>query len=129
MSADVTEPYSASVSPTLRVMTTSTPLIRAAMASARVFLFRFFRVELHALALDLLQVARRREQRQLARQQIVARVAVGDLHHFAALPDVLDVISQNDFHKYLFSFGSSSDQLLSHAANSRSARSSAYSVT
>ena len=66
-----------------------------------VFFLRFFHVELHALARNLLQVARRGDQRQLARQQIVARVAGGDLHHFAALADVFDVISQNDFHNYL----------------------------
>ena len=38
-------------------------------------------------------------QRQLARQQVVARVAVGHLHDFAAVPDVLDVVSKNDFHE------------------------------
>ena len=79
-------------------MTTWMPLIRDAIVLGAPLLFRFLGVELHALALDLLQVAGRREERQLARQQIVARVAVGDLHDFAALPDVLDVISKNDFH-------------------------------
>ena len=55
-------------------------------------------LELRALALDLLLVALGREQRQLARQQVVARVAVGDLHDLAAAPEVVDVFSQNDFH-------------------------------
>ena len=45
-----------------------------------------------------LHVARRRRQRQLARQQVVARVAVGDLHDVAAPAEVLDVITKNDFH-------------------------------
>src|SRR5438552_7892429 len=61
-------------------------------------LFRLSDVELHSLALDLLQVAWRRQQRELAQQQEIARVAVRDLHHFAALSDVLDMISKNDFH-------------------------------
>ena len=38
------------------------------------------------------------QQRQLARQQVVARVAVGDLHDLAAAAEVLDVLSKNDFH-------------------------------
>ena len=73
-------------------------LIRVRHRFGRRLLFGFLRIELHALALDLLQVAGRRDQRQLARQQIIARVAVGDLHDFAALPDVFDVVSENDFH-------------------------------
>jgi len=57
-------------------------------------------VELHALALDLLLVAVRGEQRELARQQVVTRVAVGDLHDFAAPSEVVHVLSENDFHSY-----------------------------
>src|SRR4029079_18745587 len=60
--------------------------------------FGLERVELRALALDLLLVAVGRDQRELARQQIVARVAVGDLHHFAAAAQVVHVLSQNHFH-------------------------------
>ena len=62
-------------------------------------LFGLFRVVLDLLALDHLLVARGREQRQLARQQVVARVAVGDFHQLAAPPEVVDVFSQNDFHE------------------------------
>src|SRR6185436_17731052 len=54
-------------------------------------LFRFLRVELGALPLYLLPVAGRHRQGQLAREQVVARVAVGDLHDLAAIPEVLDV--------------------------------------
>ena len=61
-------------------------------------LLGFLGVELGALALDLLLVAVGRQQRQLARQQVVARVAVGDLHDLAAAPEVVDVFSQNHFH-------------------------------
>ena len=85
MSADVTEPYSASVSPTLRADDDLDAAHPRRDGFGGRLLFRFLRVELHALALDLLQVARRGDERQLARQQKVARVAVGDLHHFAAL--------------------------------------------
>ena len=37
-------------------------------------------------------------QRQLAWQQVVARVAVGDLYHLAAASEVVDMLSQNHFH-------------------------------
>src|SRR3954471_10612879 len=63
-----------------------------------VLLLELFRVELDALALDLFLVALGREQRQLARQQVVAGVAVGDLDDLAAAPEVVDVFSQNHFH-------------------------------
>jgi hypothetical protein len=55
-------------------------------------------IELLALALDLLLVALGDQQSQLAGQQVVAGVAIGDLHHFAAASDVVDVLSKNDFH-------------------------------
>src|SRR6185436_8707113 len=61
-------------------------------------LFRFLRVELGALPLYLLPVAGRHRQGQLARQQVIARVTVGDLHDLAAIPEVLDVRSQYHFH-------------------------------
>ena len=61
-------------------------------------LLGLFGVELHLLALDHLLVARGAEQRHLARQQVVARVAVGDLHEVAAASEVVDVFSQYDFH-------------------------------
>ena len=66
-------------------------------------LLGFLRLELRALALDLLLVALGDQQRQLARQQVVARVAVGDLHDLAAAAEVVDVLSQNDFHRRLSS--------------------------
>ena len=98
MSAVVTEPYSASVSPTLRAMTTSTPASAIGHASRGLPLLGFLGVELGALALDLLLVAVGRQQRELARQQVVARVAVGDLDDLAAASEIVDVFSQNDFH-------------------------------
>src|SRR5437867_8261713 len=58
----------------------------------------FLRLELRAFALDLFLVAVGGEQRQLARQEVVARVAVGDFHHLAAAPQVVDVLSENHFH-------------------------------
>ena len=45
-----------------------------------------------ALALDVPLVAVGRRQRQLARQQVVARVAGGHFHDVAALAEVLDVL-------------------------------------
>ena len=50
------------------------------------------------LALDLLLVGLGDGERQLARQQEVARVAVGDLDNLAASAEVIDVFSENDFH-------------------------------
>ena len=67
-------------------------------------LFGFLRVELRALALDLLLVAFGRDERQLARQQVVARVAVGDSDDFAALSQIVHVLSQNHFHSALRRF-------------------------
>ena len=62
-------------------------------------LFGFLRVELHALALDLLLVALGHDERELARQQIIARVAIGDLDDLATAPEVVDMFSKNDFHR------------------------------
>ncbi len=98
MSDVVTDPYSASVSPTRRVMTTSTLASRSACASTT----------LRSSASLASNLARSRsitfllpvggEQGELARQQVVARVAVGDLHDFAAPTEIVDVVSKNDFH-------------------------------
>ena len=100
MSAVVTDPYNASVSPTFRLIS------RLSMAAEpfadRVGHFLFFGldgVQLRPLALDLLLVPVGDEQRKLARQQIVARVAVGDLHDFAAASQVLHVLSKDNFHE------------------------------
>src|SRR5207302_1265918 len=65
----------------------------------------FLGVELLALPLDLLFVAGGDEQRQLPRQEVVAGVTVRHLHHFTPAPDVINVLSENDFHKVvLFSW-------------------------
>ena len=53
------------------------------------------------LALDLALVGLGHGEGQLARQQVVARVALRDLHHVAAAPKVVDMLSQNDFHVIL----------------------------
>ena len=98
MSELVTEPYSASVSPTFRAISTSTLPIRSAMRLRDLLLFGLLRIELDLLALDLFLVAFGRQQRQLARQQVVARVAVGDFHDLAAASEVVDMFSQYDFH-------------------------------
>ena len=63
-----------------------------------VLFMRFLGVEPHPLTLDVLSIAGCGRQGQLPRQQVVARIAVGHLHHLATLPDFLDVISQYDFH-------------------------------
>jgi hypothetical protein len=55
------------------------------------------RLGLGLLALDLPFVAGRHGQRQFARQQEIARVAVGDLHHLATIAEVFHVLSENDF--------------------------------
>ena len=101
MSAEVTDPYSVSFSPTRRAIAMSTSASRAASASACDFSSSFRASALRALALDLPLVAVGDRQRQLARQQVVAGVAVGDLHDVAAAPEVVDVFSQNDFHDVL----------------------------
>jgi hypothetical protein len=51
-----------------------------------------------ALALDLAFVRFSDRQRQLARQQIVAGIAVGDLHDITAAAEIVDVFTKNDFH-------------------------------
>src|SRR5215470_4166673 len=50
------------------------------------------------LALDVFLVAFGCRQRELARQQVVARIAVRDLHDLATPPQFLHVVSENDFH-------------------------------
>jgi hypothetical protein len=50
------------------------------------------------LALDLPLVGVGDGERQLARQQVVARVAVGDLDDVAALAQVVYVVPENHFH-------------------------------
>ena len=50
------------------------------------------------LALDLPLVGVGHRQRQLARQQVVARVAGRHLDDVAAPAEVVDVFSENDFH-------------------------------
>src|SRR5262249_8676638 len=62
-------------------------------------LFGLPRLKLLPLALDLFLVAFRRKQGELAREQVVARVAVGNLHDLAAASQFLDMLSQNDFHR------------------------------
>ena len=49
--------------------------------------------------LDVAAIALRGRQRQLARQQVVAGVAGGNLHDLAAFAQILDVLSENDFHR------------------------------
>ena len=98
MSAAVTEPYSASFSPTCRRdldLQLAHPLRRSLRPPSDLRLARFGEL---LLALDLLLVVLGHQQRQLARQQVVARVAVGDLDDVAAAAEVVDVLSQNDFH-------------------------------
>jgi hypothetical protein len=51
-----------------------------------------------AFALDALLVGIGRQQGQLARQEVVSRIAVRHLDDFPAAADVLDMVSQNDFH-------------------------------
>ena len=50
------------------------------------------------------------QQRQLARQQVVAGVAVGHFHDLAAAAQVFDVVAEDDFHaspSYSVTYGSS----------------------
>ena len=53
------------------------------------------------LALDLLLVRLGHREGELARQQKVARVSGGDLDDFAAATEIVDVLSENDFHDVL----------------------------
>ena len=53
------------------------------------------------LELEGVEHIRRRIARQLARQQIVARVAVGHVLELALLPLSADVLIEDDFHIYL----------------------------
>ena len=98
MSAVVTDPNNTCVSPTRRAISSSISPMRSNMACAACLLFVLLGLELAALALDVLPVADRDEQRQLARQQIVARVAVGDFHDLATPAEIVHVFSQNHFH-------------------------------
>jgi hypothetical protein len=76
----------------------STAERRVGQVSCLPLLFRLARVHDLAFALDVLLVALGRRQRQLAGEQIVPGVAVGDLHDLAALAQVIHVLSENDFH-------------------------------
>ena len=60
----------------------------------------FLGLELHAFALDVLPVALGRHERELPGQQEVPRIAVGDLHDLAAAPEIVHVLSKNDFHRW-----------------------------
>src|SRR3954469_15904910 len=59
------------------------------------------RFETITLLLDALQVPGRRFVGEIARKQIVASVAVLDLHDVPGLAEVLDGLTKNDFHKEL----------------------------
>ncbi len=98
MSVVVTDPYSAWVSPTRRAISTSTPVQAGGFGVDNLALVGFLRVEFRALTLDLFLVAVSGEQGQLARQQVVARIAVGDLDDFAPPTEVIHVVSKNHFH-------------------------------
>ena len=98
MSAAVTDPYSVSCSPTRRATTHLGLRQTRRERVGRRALGGIGGVGDLALALDHLHVARCGGQRQLARQQVIAGVAVGDLHDVAAPAELLDVITKNDFH-------------------------------
>src|SRR5687767_9461627 len=53
-----------------------------------------------ALALNLPPVPLGDGERQLARQQVIARIAVGYFHDIAAAAQFVDVLSQNHFHRW-----------------------------
>jgi hypothetical protein len=55
------------------------------------------RVGFRTLALDLPLVLVVHRQRQLAREQVVARVAAGDPDDLAAPAEMLDMVLENDF--------------------------------
>jgi hypothetical protein len=61
-------------------------------------LFTLARFRNLALTRNPVLVGIGRRQRQLPRQQIVAGIPIGDLDDVAAVPDVLHVIPENDFH-------------------------------
>src|SRR2546425_12437168 len=69
-------------------------------------LVRLAHVDDLPLALDVLLAALGSPQGELPRQQVVAGVAIGDLYSLAALAQIVDVLSQNDFHACLISAGS-----------------------
>jgi hypothetical protein len=64
----------------------------------RAALFQVARFGNLAFAFNPLAIGICGRQGELARQQKVAGVAVGDLDDLAALAQVLDVVSQNDVH-------------------------------
>ncbi len=112
MSAVVTDPNSTSFSPTLpRDLDFEAAHARRQRFGDLPSLRPRLRLELLALALDLLLVAVGGEQRQLPRQEVVARVAVGDLDDLAALAEMVHVFSKNDFHRI--------DPLIRHVRNQR----------
>ena len=84
MSTAVTEPYNWSVSPTRRAIEISMQPKARGHGFRLPLLFGLARLHDLPLALDVLLVALGRQQRQLPRQQVVARVAVGDLDDLAA---------------------------------------------
>jgi len=68
-------------------------------------LLRLLGLELPAFALDLLPAAIGNQQRQFPREQVIARIAVGDLHDLAPAAEIVDVFPQNNFHKSLNTSG------------------------
>ena len=49
--------------------------------------------------LQLRHLRRRRDLREPAREEVVARKAARDVHDLAAQPDFLDVVEEDDFHR------------------------------
>ncbi len=104
ISADVTEPYSVWCSPTRRAISISScaEALRDRFGLCLLFGVLDFRDLLLALDLALVVVGDR--QRQLPREQKIPRVARGDLHDVSAAAEIIDVLSQNDFHSLCLSW-------------------------
>ena len=98
MSVGVTEPKSVPVGPAWTSKRSSAASSRCAISCACSKLCASCRARLLLALAQLGDLRRRRGLRELARQQVVARVAARDVDDLAAQAELLDVLEQDDFH-------------------------------
>src|SRR6266566_44196 len=97
MSEDVTEPKSLPSSPTRaeNVRETCSSLVASSEAEPRL---ASRLLQALTLLLDALAVAGRSLVGKAARQQVVPRIAGGDLHDIARMTELFNCLSEYDFH-------------------------------
>ena len=94
----VTEPNSEPVGPALTSNRSSVSSSRVAIACASSDGLRLVACPLDVALLELCDEPRRGGLGEPARKQEVARVPARHVHHLAAEPEALDVLTQDDLH-------------------------------